>query len=577
MRIALCQLNPTVGDLRGNADLLLEHARQAAAEGAQLLVASELFVSGYPPKDLLLREGFVDACESVIDQLARDLPQDLGVLVGHPARASVHDSSARNCAARPRNTATLLYSGQRVGSVSKSLLPTYDVFDEERYFSASANPTPIEFKGRKLGVHICEDAWWSEPGLPYRFASEDGRSQIGDPVAQQVSLGADLLINLSASPFEVNKFDRRTNLAAQHARRHQLPFIMVNQVGGNDDLIFDGQSFVVDATGEVIHRLPAFESNLSTIDLDLLTSGAFESGALEPGALEPGALEPRGSREAHLYQALVVGLRDYVRKSRFSGVVFGLSGGIDSALVAAIATDGLGSKNVHGLLMPSRYSSDHSVGDAVRLAENLGIDHATVPIDPMHRSFEQIDVVGAELTGLTEQNLQSRIRGALVMARSNHHGWLPVATGNKSELAVGYCTLYGDMVGGYAPLADVYKTDVYRLSRYRNELAGRDLIPNSTIDKPPSAELAPDQFDQNELPPYDQLDAILYELIDQERSPKSLAAESKFSAEIVQQVARKLDLNEFKRRQLSPGAKVSARAFGSGRRMPIAARFDYEE
>lgn len=556
MKIALAQLNPIVGDLQGNAALVRAAAENAQALGADLLVTSELVISGYPPKDLLLREGFAHACDRAVSALAKELPRGLAVLVGHPTKWAVSEG-------RVANAASLLLDGEVLDTIHKTLLPNYDVFDEQRYFRPAERVRPIELRGVKLGVHICEDAWYGEPHTFYH----DRPLQQFDPVAELVSLGADALINLSASPFEKDKPHRRLNILQRHVSRHRKPFVFVNQVGGNDDLIFDGNSLALDDAGNVIEQLAPFAEDLRVLDV---------SSPSHPLTPSPPHL-PR-PREADLLDALVLGLRDYLRKSGFKDCVLGLSGGIDSALAAYIAARAAGKEHVHGLLMPSRHSSDHSVSDAKLLAENLGIDHAIIPIDEMQRAYEATPIVGADLAsqpgGLADQNLQARIRGALVMIRSNRHGWLALATGNKSELAVGYCTLYGDMAGGFAVLCDLLKRDVYAVSRYINDVReGREVIPVSSITKAPSAELAPDQFDQDTLPPYPVLDAILEGLIEREESVATLSEQ--FPAETVRWVATKLDRNEFKRRQMPPGIKLTARAFGSGRRMPMAAKFDF--
>ena len=550
LKIALAQLNPIVGDLRGNAQLLQEACKRAADHGADLLVASELVISGYPPKDLLLREGFVAACDRMIQELAHTIGPKLGLLVGHPTQANLPDG-------RIANAASLLHAGKIQACVHKALLPNYDVFDEQRYFRAADTVQPLEFCGRKLGVHICEDAWWGEPATFYH--SEPVAAS--DPIAELVTGGAETLINLSASPFEIDKPDHRLQILQRHVRQHRVPFLFVNQVGGNDDLVFDGHSLMVDADGNKVLELAGFAADFALCDLDDL-----------PAVCGPSSV----CREALLLDALVLGLRDYMRKCGFTDCVLGLSGGIDSALACYVAAEAVGAGHVHGLLMPSRYSSQHSIDDARTLAENLGVDHGVIPIDEIHRSYESTDVVGEDLTsqpaGLADQNLQARIRGAIVMVRSNRNGWMALATGNKSELAVGYCTLYGDMAGGFAVLADVFKRDVYAVSRYVNKVReNREVIPNHIITKAPSAELAPDQFDQDVLPPYDMLDAILEGLIEQEASVASLSKQ--YPPETVQWVASRLDRNEFKRRQMPPGIKLSQRAFGSGRRMPMAAKF----
>jgi NAD+ synthase (glutamine-hydrolysing) len=556
MKIAIAQLNPTVGDLAGNAGLVRAAALRASAAGAELLVVSELLISGYPPKDLLLREGFAAACEKAIDRLAREIDSGLGLLVGHPSVRNLPEG-------RIGNAASLLVGGRVERTIYKCLLPNYDVFDERRYFLPAESAAPLEFHGCRLGVHICEDAWYGEPGTSYHLPPESRR----DPVAELDQAGVDLFINLSASPFEIDKPHRRSQIVARHVARHRVPFLFVNQVGGNDDLVFDGNSLVFDAQGEEVLRLASFTEDFSVVD----------TSRLKPQA--PG-LKPFSSRESDLLDALILGLKDYARKSGFSDCVLGLSGGIDSALACYLAAQAFGAGHVHGLAMPSRYSSEHSVADARHLAHALGVDFEVVPIDDVHRAYETTHVAGTDLAsqpgGLADQNLQARIRGALVMIRSNRHGWLALATGNKSELAVGYCTLYGDMAGGFAVLADVFKRDVYSVARYINEQRERrDVIPSGSLTKPPSAELAPNQLDQDTLPPYPLLDAILEGLIEKEMSVATLSRQ--FPPETVRWVARRLDRNEFKRRQMPPGIKLSQRAFGSGRRMPMAAKFEWEE
>ena len=554
MRLAMIQFNPTVGDFEGNARQIRELALAARQSGAELVVFSELAVSGYPPKDLLMRRGFVEACDRAVDQLASITDRQFALLVGHPSRRGLNDE-------RIANAASLLFEGKVDATRHKVLLPNYDVFDEKRYFHPAADTSPIEFRGLRLGVHICEDAWWGEPQTFYHIPPTEQLN----PVRSLGAQGCDLFINLSASPFEVDKVARRHRIMRRHVEQFQIPFLFVNQLGANDDLVFDGHSFAMDGQGEVIYNCQGFESDIAHFD--------FSDGALRSVDGTTGTA-PNQRREPQILNSLVLGLRDYMRKCGFNGCVLGLSGGIDSALAAYVGAQAVGPENVHGLLMPSRYSSDHSVLDAVALAESLGIDYATIPIDEVHKAYERLPVVGEELlsqpAGLTDQNLQARIRGALVMLRSNRYGWIALATGNKSELAVGYCTLYGDMCGGFAVLCDLYKRDVYAVSRYINELHGREIIPQHILDKAPSAELAPDQFDQDTLPPYPVLDGILEGLIDRELSPDELIPQ--YSAETVRWVVRRLDRNEFKRRQIPPGIKLSPRAFGSGRRMPMAAK-----
>ncbi len=552
MRIALGQINPTIGDLRGNCQLIEQAHRGASGNGAQLIILPELAISGYPPKDLLLRDGFLGNCESSVQQLAGLTVGKAAILVGHPS-AGEHGSL--------HNSASLLAEGKVVARVHKTLLPNYDVFDERRYFRPQRPEQlhPIEFQGRKLGIHICEDAWWGQPETFYHIPEE----HFVDPVRELARLGADLLINLSASPFEGHKPARRRGIIAAHAQATGLPFVFVNQIGGQDDIVFDGHSFVMDGQGQIRHQSAGFRTDLDIVDLDAL----------------PPVLDPRDPpREHQLLEALVLGLRDYMRRCGFTDCVLGLSGGIDSAVACYIAARAVGPQHVHGLLMPSRYSSPHSINDAWALVKALGVDGQLIPIDDAHRAYEGLPVVGDDLAsqpaGLADQNLQARIRGAIVMTRSNRRGWIALATGNKSELAVGYCTLYGDMCGGFAVLSDLYKKDVYALARYINStVEKREVIPNSTIDKAPSAELAPNQFDQDTLPPYPVLDAILEGLVDREDSITELAKQ--FPIEQVRWVAVRLDRNEFKRRQMPPGVKLTPRAFGFGRRMPMAMKVEY--
>ncbi|MGE5193653.1 MAG: NAD+ synthase [Deltaproteobacteria bacterium] len=561
MKIAIAQLNPTVGDISGNSELVCAAAKRARELDADLLVVSELLISGYPPKDLLSREGFVAACDRAVTRLATAVDPQLGVLVGHPSRWNLPEGMIGNAA-------SLLHGGKVQTTVHKCLLPNYDVFDERRYFLPAGSAAPIEFRGMRLGVHICEDAWYGEPGTAYHLKPESRR----DPIAELAAAGAEVLINLSASPFESDKPNRRKGIITRHTAAHKVPFVFVNQVGGNDDLVFDGNSVIVDGAGHEVFRLAPFQTDYALCEIS--RSGVNLLHPSPPPA--PAVLRPRA---ADLLDALVLGLRDYMRKCGFKGCVLGLSGGIDSALACYIAVAAVGPDHVHGLALPSRYSSEHSVSDSRKLAEALGIDFEVVPINSIHAAYEATPVIGADLAsqpaGLADQNLQARIRGALVMIRSNRHGWMALATGNKSELAVGYCTLYGDMAGGFAVLADVLKRDVYAVARYINdEREKREVIPVGSLTKAPSAELAPNQFDQDTLPPYPVLDAILEGLIEREASIETLSRQ--FPPETVRWVAARLDRNEFKRRQMPPGIKLSHRAFGSGRRMPMAAKFNWE-
>lgn len=552
MRVAIGQINPTVGDLRGNS-LLVDQAHAAAvSRNSHLLVLPELAICGYPPKDLLLREGFVQRCEAAVRELAQRTVGKPAILVGHP---SFGDGGAIH------NSASLLVEGTIAGRVHKTLLPNYDVFDERRYFRPQRKEQlhPLEFMGRRLGVHICEDAWWGQPETTYHAPEE----HFVDPVRELARLGVDLLINLSASPFEVDKSARRREIMAAHVRATGRPFLFVNQVGGQDDIVFDGHSFLMDSQGRVRHQSAGFRTDLDIVDVDA-----------QPPVVD--IHDP--PREQQLLDALVLGLKDYMQRCRFTDCVLGLSGGIDSAVACYIAARAIGPRHVHGLLMPSRHSSQHSIDDAWRLVKAIGVDAQQIPIDTIHQAYEKLPTLDVDLTsqpgGLADQNLQARIRGAIVMTRSNRHGWIALATGNKSELAVGYCTLYGDMCGGFAVLSDLYKRDVYALARYINDVVERrEVIPYNTIEKAPSAELAPHQFDQDTLPPYPILDAILEGLVDREDSIEELAKH--FPIEQVRWVAARLDRNEFKRRQMAPGVKLSPRAFGFGRRMPMAMTVEY--
>lgn len=548
MIIALAQLNPLVGDLNGNRRLLEQAVAAARAGGASLLVTPELGISGYPPRDLLKRAGFVQACEEQVRQLALLTDDQFGILIGHPGQHPCDPRALANCV-------SLLTGGTVAQTRQKILLPNYDVFDEQRYFQQGTNVAPMPFQGRRLGVHICEDAWWGEPETFYH-CSQDGQR---DPLRLLADQQCDVYINLSASPFQAGKIERRQHLIQRHVEQLRKPFLFVNQVGGNDDLVFDGSSFALNGDAQLILQAAAFSPDLQFVNID---------------EVSPVLSERRLPREHQLLQATTLGLQDYMKKSGFTDCVLGLSGGIDSALAACIAARAVGPEHVHGILMPSRYSSQHSLDDARTLAENLGMNWTIVPIEKAHATCSALPELASDLSSpggsLADQNLQARIRGMIVMTRSNRHNWLALATGNKSELAVGYCTLYGDMCGGFAVLNDLYKGDVYDLSRFVNVESGREIIPENVLKKAPSAELAPNQVDQDTLPPYPVLDGILRGLIDRDCAPEELFDE--YPAETVLWVLRRLDRNEFKRRQAAPGVKLTPRAFGTGRRMPMAAR-----
>ena len=543
MRIAIAQINPTVGDLAGNRHLIEEAAAKAAAAGAALVVFSELALTGYPPMDLLERRGFVEDQLHELELLA-PASQRIAIAVG--AVLPGERRSGKSLA----NAAVLLVNGVRVATQAKTLLPTYDVFDENRYFAPATSRTPVSLDGVSLGLTICEDGWVER--IPYDV----------DPTGDLARQGAQLVLNLSASPWHVGKPQQRRELFCALAKRHGVPIAFANQVGGNDELIFDGGSFFVDAQGRIRASLPLFESALEVIDVDDL-----------PAPLAA-TLEPIGA--AQLEAGLVLGIRDYFRKQQLPpGAVIGLSGGVDSAVTAHLAVQALGTDRVLGVLMPGPFSSEHSVTDALALARHLGIETRTVDINPIYARYLDVfaNVFGArENYGLAQQNIQSRIRGAMLMAISNAENRLVLATGNKSELSIGYCTLYGDTVGGLAVLGDVYKRDVYALAQHANRHGER--IPASTIEKPPSAELAPDQRDEDDLPPYAILDAVLEQAIEGGLNAASIAPPPGATRELVRQIVRRLDLNEYKRRQSPLVLRTSPKAFGSGRRLPIVHRYE---
>ncbi len=544
MKVALLQLNFTVGDLEGNASLIRDAVQQAHQAGADLAVTSELALLGYPPRDLLLYPTFIQQAHQVLVTLAQALQSSIPVIVGTVSPNPATEGRALF------NSAAWLENGHIQSWYHKCLLPTYDVFDEDRYFEPACQPQLIKFKGYTIGMSICEDIWndhdfWQHP----RY--------INDPVADMTRSGANLLINLSASPFSVGKLGFRIQMIGSLARRYRIPVLYANQVGGNDDLIFDGASFAVDQMGSTIAQGAAFKPDLVVVDLDH-DRGTYTAPPSEP--------------TEEIYQALVLGTRDYVIKCGFKQVLVGLSGGIDSAVTGAIAVAALGSENVLGVLMPSPYSSQGSIDDALALAHNLGIQTYQLPIEPVMTAFDQL--LAGPFQNLppdtTEENLQSRIRGTTLMALSNKFRRLLLTTGNKSELSVGYCTIYGDMSGGLAVISDVPKTQVYALAHYLNRR--RTLIPESTLLKPPSAELRPDQKDSDSLPSYEVLDQILNRHIELHQSAQELVAAG-FDPGVVAQVISLVNRAEFKRKQAPPGLRVTSRAFGSGWRMPIVKRW----
>ncbi|MBC1218405.1 NAD+ synthase [Nostoc sp. UCD121] len=552
MKIAIAQINPTIGDLLLNAQKILEAAQRAASSGARLLLTPELSLCGYPPRDLLLNPSFVEAMGITLQNLAQDLPPNLAVLVGTvEPNPNAYISGGKTLF----NSMALLENGKVQQVFHKRLLPTYDVFDERRYFEPGLQANYFTLDNIDIGVTICEDLWNDE-----EFWGK--RSYAVNPIADLAILGVDLIVNLSASPYTVGKQQFRETMLSHSAVRFQQPIIYANQVGGNDDLIFDGCSFALNRQGEIMSRARGFDTDLMVIEFDEVQSD------LLLGSVAP----VYESEDEEIWQALVLGVRDYARKCRFSKVVLGLSGGIDSAIVAAIATAALGKENVLGVLMPSPYSSEHSISDALALAENLGIKTNLLPIGELMQGFDQTlgDLFAGTEFGLAEENIQSRIRGNLLMAIANKFGYLLLSTGNKSEMAVGYCTLYGDMNGGLAVIADVPKTRVYSLCHWLNR--DREIIPQNVLTKAPSAELKPGQVDQDSLPPYEILDDILQRLVHNHQSAVQIVAAG-HDAVIVDRVIQMVARAEFKRRQAPPGLKITDRAFGTGWRMPIASNW----
>jgi NAD+ synthase (glutamine-hydrolysing) len=540
MKIGFAQINPTVGDLKGNFEKIAGAYERLAAAGAELVLTPELAITGYPPQDLVFKSRFVPQNLEILDQLQARL-RGAALLVGYVERNQERGKPFHNAAA-------LLQPGAPIQKTFKSLLPTYDVFDEDRYFEPGCNSKPLLLGGKKIGVTICEDIW-TEHYLPRPLYDVE-------PVRALVEQGAEIILNLSASPFGLTKPAIRREMVSALARAHNRAIFYCNAVGGNDQLVFDGNSFAVNAGGELVAQLPGFQTTEQIIDTDSAAPAQFA--------------EPE--RVANLFGALSLGVRDYLAKCGFKSAVLGLSGGIDSAVVAAIAVDALGPENVVGVSMPSPFSSQGSIDDALALAKNLGIKCHQIPIGNAFAAFKTqfAEVFAGRPEDTTEENMQARLRGMTLMALSNKFGHIVLSTGNKSELAVGYCTIYGDMAGGLAVISDVPKTMVYELSRWMNR--EREVIPASTIEKPPSAELKPDQKDQDTLPPYDILDEILRLYVEENLSARDIVAHG-FEEKTVRWVQRRVDINEYKREQAAPGIKVTSRAFGVGRRMPIAQRY----
>ncbi|HTW56704.1 MAG TPA: NAD+ synthase [Terriglobales bacterium] len=543
MKIALGQINPTVGDFSGNAAKIVDFSRRAQAAGAGLVLFPELSVCGYPPRDLVERPSFVARNRETAERIAAETA-GIAVICGLVTPA--HESTGKAV----MNSAALLMDGKVAFIQSKMLLPTYDVFDEMRNFAPAKDQELFSFCGNRMALTICEDAWNDKQFWRKRLYTVD-------PVESLIQAGGNFVLNISASPFWIGKRELRRDMLASIAQQHKVPVVMVNQVGGNDSLVFDGSSLVLNREGEVIAQGRSFEEDLVYFDSHDLTGELHEQ---TPG------------EEASVYAALVLGTRDYMHKCGFQKAIIGLSGGIDSALTAVIAADAVDPENVIGVGMPGPYSSPGSIDDARALAKNLGIRFELLSIHSAYEAYVETlrAVFAGQKPDVTEENIQSRARGTLLMALSNKFGAIVLSTGNKSELGVGYCTLYGDMVGGLAVISDVPKTLVYRLSHYVN--SRRAVIPQDTLEKPPSAELRPNQKDSDSLPPYEVLDAVLEDYVEDSHSAESIAADRGFDIETVRRVIRLVDRAEYKRQQAAPGLKISPKAFGYGRRFPIAAK-----
>ena len=550
VKVALAQINATVGDLAGNARRIADAARSSHAQGARLVITPELGLCGYPPEDLLLRPAFMQACARQLAELARELAacEGLHVVVGHPHQfGEAGDLRSRSVQVQRRyNAASVLAGGRIVATYCKRELPNYQVFDERRYFASGRDaglpPLVVDVGGVRFGILICEDAWFEEPAQTAKAS------------------GAQALCVINASPFHLGKLAERESRMAERARAAALPLLYAHLSGGQDEIVFDGASFAVDARGQVGARAPMFEESLLTVEVDA-------------GGAVHGALAPVPSIEAQAWGALVTGVRDYIGKNGFPGAIIGLSGGIDSALVLAIAVDALGAAKVRTVMMPSPYTADISWLDARDMAARLGVRYDEISIAPMFDAFRA--GLAPQFAGLaedtTEENIQARIRGTLLMALSNKFGSIVLTTGNKSEMATGYCTLYGDMAGGFAVIKDVAKTLVYRLARWKNA-QGREVIPDRIITRPPSAELRPDQTDQDSLPPYDVLDAILARYMEDDEGIDEIVAAG-FDAQTVQHVTRLIKINEYKRRQAPVGIRITHRSFGKDWRYPITSKF----
>lgn len=543
IRVGLAQINPTVGALKANASKIIDFYEQAVAAGCDVVAFPELSITGYPPEDLVLKDGFVTENQAVLADVVKTVGKTIAV-IGFVDRAenSTHIY----------NAAAVCQNGKIIGVYHKHLLPNYNVFDEQRYFTPGVHNPLFTINGACVGVTICEDIW--DPS---------------GPVSVQASLGAVLNLNINGSPFHTGKIGVRREMLSSRARDGECVIAYVNQVGGQDELVFDGGSMVLASDGTVVASAVEFAEELLVCDLLLPKS----KSAVAPQQSRGDIAEPM-DENAQIFSALVLGTRDYVQKNGFTDVVIGLSGGVDSALVAAIATQALGSEHVHGVAMPSRYSSTGSISDAELLARNLGIDIQTISIEPAFGAYLESlrESFSGRKTDLTEENLQSRVRGTTLMALSNKFGWMVLTTGNKSETAVGYSTLYGDSVGGFAVIKDLFKLKVYEICNHINQQSARDLIPTTTLNKAPSAELRPDQRDDQSLPPYEVLDPILELYVERDKTAQEIIARG-YDAALVTRIARLVDLNEYKRRQGAPGVRISTKAFGKDRRLPITNKY----
>lgn len=550
MKITVAQLNYHIGNFSRNKDLICNAIKKAKAEGSDLIIFSELCIPGYPPLDLLDRLDFIEKCNITVNEIANECT-GIAAIVGSPTLNSRPEGK------KLFNSALVLSEGKIIFSANKALLPTYDIFDEYRHFEPENRFSVFSFKGVRLAITICEDLWDEQP---FDNEFEKTRLYTVSPMEELVKQSPDIIINISASPFSYTKIEAKENIFRDKAAKYNIPVISVNQTGANTELIFDGASIIVNKNGEIINRMPFFEEAIETFSFDSILNGTILADATRPDAI------------SLAHKALVTGIRDYFAKSGFQRSIIGLSGGIDSAICLCLAVEALGNKNVRALLMPSRYSSDHSVNDAVELANTLNVHYDIINIEKPFSAFEEVlaPIFCGKNRDVTEENIQARIRAILLMAASNKYGFILLNTSNKSEAAVGYGTLYGDMAGGLSVIGDVYKTDVYRLADYINR--NHKIIPENTIRKLPSAELRPDQLDTDSLPDYNILDSILYQYIELQKPAEWIISEGS-DRDTVLKVIRLIDFNEYKRYQAPPVLRISSKAFGAGRRMPLVARY----